>query len=110
MARAEIGIGNSLEAAVVLQAEPDLSRLLERYSAELPSLFIVSRVDLGEAGPEARAAQQVAGLRIGVRRASGEKCDRCWNYTEDRTHEGDCAGLCARCAAAVREIRSGRMA
>jgi len=110
VARGEIGIGNSLEAAVTLQAEGDLAALLEKHRAELPSLFIVSRVDLGEAGAGARPAQQVAGLRIAVRRAPGEKCDRCWNFTQDRSRDGDSGDLCGRCVAAVREIRSRRPA
>jgi len=110
VARGEMGIGNSLEAAVTLQAEGDLAALLEKHRAELPSLFIVSRVDLGEAGAGARAAEQVAGLRIGVRCAPGEKCDRCWNYTQDRSRDGDFGDLCGRCVAAVREIRSRRPA
>ena len=34
------------------------------------------------------------GLRIGVDKARGEKCPRCWQYTE----EGDENGLCPRCS------------
>jgi len=37
------------------------------------------------------------GLRIGVDKARGEKCPRCWQYTE----EGDENGLCPRCSAVL---------
>jgi isoleucyl-tRNA synthetase len=37
------------------------------------------------------------GLRIGVDKAGGEKCPRCWQYTE----EGDENGLCPRCSAVL---------
>jgi isoleucyl-tRNA synthetase len=108
VARGERAIGNSLEAAVTLEASGDLRALLERYLQELPALFIVSRVDLGDAGAGAREAGQVPGLRLAVRRAPGQKCERCWNYTEDRGRDPEFPGICGRCARAIREIQSQR--
>jgi isoleucyl-tRNA synthetase len=34
---------------------------------------------------------------IGVTRADGAKCERCWNYTRDVGSFGDHPTLCARC-------------
>jgi isoleucyl-tRNA synthetase len=104
LARGELGIGNSLEAAVTLEAGGELGKLLEDYRGELRFLFIVSRVDLGDVGAAGREADQVPGLRLAVRRAPGEKCERCWNYTEDRGRDRDHPGLCGRCASTVREL------
>ena len=110
VARTELGIGTSLEAAVTLDADGDLSELLERYRTDLASLLIVSRVDLGDAGAPGRGVESVPGLRIAVRKAPGEKCDRCWNYREDRGREAAFPGICGRCVAALRESQSQRSA
>ncbi len=88
-ARAEKRIGKSLEARVVLTAEgEDLSSLREK-EALLPALFIVSSVAIAE-GPEA----------VQVEAAPGEKCPRCWTYTE--THpNAEHPELCPRCTDVV---------
>jgi isoleucyl-tRNA synthetase len=103
-ARASLGIGNSLEACVTLEATGEVAALLERHRDDLASLFIVSAVELRPAGPGARPAEGIEGLRIEVGRAKGEKCGRCWNYREDRGRDGEFPDLCGRCARAVREI------
>ena len=42
-------------------------------------------------------ADEETGLRVGVDKAAGEKCPRCWQYTE----KPDARGLCPRCAAVL---------
>ena len=68
-------IGAPLEARVRLTANGSLYPLLEMYAGELPTLFIVSQVEL------ARAADGELGVE--VERAAGRKCERCWKYTMD---------------------------
>ena len=65
-------IGSGLEAMVTVRAQGEQLRLLEEARAELPALFIVSKVVLAE-GP----------LSAEVARAPGVKCERCWVYAED---------------------------
>lgn len=96
-ARNEKLIGAPLEACVRLEAGPALWPLLESYLAELPSISIVSEVDL-------RPAAEGVELAVTVERTTGQKCDRCWKYTHDRGSDARYPGICARCAAAVREI------
>ncbi|NLK18215.1 MAG: hypothetical protein GX310_00275, partial [Synergistaceae bacterium] len=36
-------------------------------------------------------------IRVGIDKARGEKCPRCWQYTE----AGDEDGLCPRCSAVL---------
>ena len=86
------------EARVVLGAEgvDGLGALLAGRIAELPALFLVADVALGgvDGAPESPV---LPGLRVGVERAPGAKCERCWNIRtlgEDPGHPG----LCARCA------------
>ncbi|HTN52148.1 MAG TPA: isoleucine--tRNA ligase [Anaeromyxobacter sp.] len=83
-------IGAGLEAMVTVRAEGETARLLEEARAELPALFIVSKVVL-EPGP----------LSVEVARAPGVKCERCWTYTEDVGANPQHPTLCAKCAGAL---------
>jgi isoleucyl-tRNA synthetase len=98
-------IGSGLEAAVrIMNAPEDLPELLRAKRALLSTLFIVSRVELerGGAAPSvAYEGQDIPGLVIGVDRARGEKCERCWTRSE---HVGENAAhptLCERCVPVV---------
>jgi isoleucyl-tRNA synthetase len=91
-------IGAPLEACVELEANPDKYDLLKRYDQDLPALFIVSQVEL----------QRVTNLphrpdfrvkRVG--RATGAKCERCWNYREAVGTDSAHPTLCDRCIEAV---------
>jgi isoleucyl-tRNA synthetase len=94
-------IGNGLEAAVILQAPPDLAGLLDQHAALLPTLFIVSRVERGDVGEPILVSERFPGLRIGVRPAPGRKCERCWNVKEDVGADPRLPGVCGRCARAI---------
>ncbi len=85
------------EARVVLGAEAvdGLEALLRGQSDELPAFLLVADVAL--AGADVPESPVMPGLRVGVERASGGKCPRCWNVRtlgEDPHHPE----LCARCA------------
>ena len=108
VARQEKFIGGSLEARILLSAEGDLQSLLEKYRTALPSIFIVSQVEVIP-GPLAGAIDsEVAGLRIGVEKARGQKCERCWNYSEQVGKDSRYPTVCERCSEALREIEEGR--
>jgi isoleucyl-tRNA synthetase len=94
-AREDKIIGSSLEAAVTLAAPSELGPLLERLASELPSLFIVSQVELKNTHP--------ATLEVSVERARGDKCERCWKYTTDVGSDSDFPTVCASCAEILRE-------
>jgi isoleucyl-tRNA synthetase len=102
--RARGEIGNSLEAEVILDSSGDLAALLRRYADILRFVFIVSKVTLGPVQEPGAPPGAESGLRIGVRRAPGTKCERCWNVTQDVGSERDWPTICARCARAVRSI------
>ena len=70
-----------------LRAEGEQLRLLEEARAELPALFIVSKVVL-EDGP----------LAVEVARAPGVKCERCWIYAEDVGADPAHPTVCGKCA------------
>jgi len=98
-ARRDKQIGSSLEAAIALQATPDLQADRDRTGltgAELADFFIVSEIveDGGAADSGGwRNSEVYAGARLQFRKARGRRCDRCWKVTLEA--EGN--GLCDRC-------------
>ncbi|HVH28136.1 MAG TPA: isoleucine--tRNA ligase [Vicinamibacterales bacterium] len=93
-------IGSSLQAKVVLTATPAELVLLEPYEKDLPMLFIVSDVEL-RAAPTDVEANEEARPRIGIERAGGVRCERCWRYVSKISSEPSWAGLCERCQDAL---------
>ena len=83
--RAEKIITSSTEAAVVLSAPADLVK--DITAAELENFLIVSKVTI-----------ETGELQAAVRKAAGEKCERCWRFFENLNTEK----ICPRCAAAVK--------
>jgi isoleucyl-tRNA synthetase len=108
-ARAQKLIGSGLEARVrILSAPEDLPALLGGKRELLATLFIVSRVDLtGDGGRTSVTyeSQDIPGLIIGVDRAPGEKCERCWTRTEEVGRDAGHPTLCARCVRVVSAAR-----
>jgi isoleucyl-tRNA synthetase len=89
-ARKEKRIGSGLEAMVKVHAESETLALLESARAELPALFIVSKVLLVPGAPAAVVVP-----------APGVKCPRCWVYAEDVGRSSAHPELCGKCAAAL---------
>ena len=106
VARQEKFIGASLEAKVCLVAAGELEPLLEQYRAALPALFIVSQVALGGDSGSAMRETEIPGLRIRIEKATGRKCDRCWNYSERVGQDAHYPTVCERCSAALKEIEA----
>jgi isoleucyl-tRNA synthetase len=94
-ARAEKRIGGSLEAQVTISGPEETLAFLGSFGEDLRFLFITSGVVL------AAAADTVS---VAVSAASGSKCQRCWNYTEDVGADALWPEACARCAKNVRQI------
>ncbi|MBN2282511.1 MAG: isoleucine--tRNA ligase [Deltaproteobacteria bacterium] len=99
LARQKKIIGHSLDCRVEMDAPEKLRDLLEKYLPSLRSLLIVSQVELtdrkGIAEPYESAEYE--GLVIGVSRARGEKCNRCWNYSETVGTDAEHPEICERC-------------
>ncbi|MBI3592938.1 MAG: class I tRNA ligase family protein, partial [Nitrospirae bacterium] len=77
-------IGNALEAKLIFHLPGEEFNLLQAYKGFLPALFIVSDVELkpfsGEV-PDAYESTEIKNLFVKVDRASGSKCERCWNWS-----------------------------
>ncbi len=87
--------GKPLEAEVVLGGDrAELDADLAACRTSLQELCIVSQVVSGEQSVESRA---YPGLRIGVRRAEGTTCPRCWQVWPRPAGHPQHPDLCARC-------------
>ena len=100
-ARAEKRLGQSLEAKVLLSVPEDYRQLLEEYKELLPTYFIVSQVELTDNLPDPQEGEHIAGLKLQVMAADGEKCERCWNYATTIGENAEHPTICHRCAAAL---------
>jgi isoleucyl-tRNA synthetase len=99
-------IGKSLDAALVLRPRSrSLAALLTENKDTLRDFFIVSKLDI-DAGDalEDMDLPLEEDLRIEVRKASGEKCARCWVINDEVGQNQDHTTLCRRCADVVRRI------
>jgi len=102
LARAAKTIGHSLDAAVTIAAPAELLGFLRAYEAELQSIFIVSKVTLVESiDGEGWDSENIAGLKVQVAAAPGDKCERCWCYSEELGTDGAHPTICPKCTAAV---------
>lgn len=102
-ARSEKTIGGSLQAEVILFAEPALAEKLHKLQDELRFVLLTSKATvktLEEKTDDAQATE-IDGLFVQVSKIDAEKCDRCWHYTSDvgtiQGHET----ICGRCVSNV---------
>ncbi|EIQ3716379.1 isoleucine--tRNA ligase [Staphylococcus pseudintermedius] len=100
-ARNEKVIGKSLEAKVKIgnSSSFDTLAFLEGFN-DLHQLFIVSQVELVE---DTKGEVYQHGT-IEIAKADGEKCARCWNYSESLGSVGELDDLCPRCQEVVKTL------
>ncbi len=100
-ARREKGIGHSLDSRVEIAAPGKTGDLLREHLEDLRAVSIVSQAAVVDGGDlvDPYVSTEMEGLRIGVSRARGEKCTRCWNFSESVASSGDHPALCDRCRA-----------
>jgi isoleucyl-tRNA synthetase len=97
-------IGSGIEAQVwVSVSDGSLYSLLKRYEDQLRYLFIVSSATLepwtADNGPS-------GGVVVKVKKADGQKCERCWNYSTHVGEDENYPTVCERCSAVLKEIVS----
>ena len=101
-ARRSKTIGHSLDAKVELHATGEALAILRSVEGDLATLLIVSQAKLVEGlagGVEATGRED---LKVTVQAAEGEKCERCWIYSDTVGKDAEHPTVCARCAAALK--------
>ena len=90
-------IGASIDAEVTITGKAEVIQLLESYRDQkqhdaLAELFIVSKVTLETKDQD---------LSVSAVRSTGEKCPRCWLYTEKLVNIKNYVGVCGKCEEAL---------
>lgn len=94
VARKDKVIGSSLEAKVIIYCNGTKYDLLASLKESLKEIFIVSAVEIEKSGEGKFAGEKNTDVTITVEKAAGEKCERCWSYSEDVS---DNEKICNRC-------------
>ncbi|MBR3227732.1 MAG: class I tRNA ligase family protein, partial [Erysipelotrichaceae bacterium] len=90
-------IGKSLEAHVLLHLEAEDRKLLEdNFGDKVNQWLIVSKVSYTD-----ETLEKYEVCEVGIRKADGVVCPRCWNITESTNEEG----LCDRCAEVMKTLQ-----
>ena len=92
-------IGGGLEAEVLVTVPDPLYSVLTRYEGQLRYLFIVSSVSLTQG-----AVNGTGSVHVEVKKAEGQKCERCWNYSTHVGEDKNYPTVCERCSAVLKEI------
>ncbi|HEI7319527.1 TPA: isoleucine--tRNA ligase [Staphylococcus aureus] len=102
-ARNEKVIGKSLEAKVTIASNDkfNASEFLTSFDA-LHQLFIVSQVKVVDKLDDQATAYEHGDIVI--EHADGEKCERCWNYSENLGTVDELTHLCPRCQQVVKSL------
>jgi isoleucyl-tRNA synthetase len=92
-------IGHSLDARVTIAVPEKLRALFAEHLEDLRALLIVSQVQLADEKDIAAPfkSEEIEGLAVGVEKARGSKCERCWIYEESVGSNTKHPTVCARC-------------
>jgi isoleucyl-tRNA synthetase len=83
-------IGSGLDAKLSITAEGPKMEVLKKYETLLPEFFIVSQVTL-----------KMGSYLVETTKALGEKCDRCWYYSEEIGKNVKFPTVCQKCVNAL---------
>ncbi len=106
-ARRQKLIRHPYEAKVYLQLPEELKEIVKPRLDYLPFFLTVSQVDTEHfEGEVVIEGEEVKGLKVGVGRAEGEKCPRCWIYFPEGEFKElpDGQRVCKRCYEALKEM------
>ncbi len=104
VSRANKIIGHSLNAKVIIFADGADYDFVKSIEADLVTIFIISDVELKklqEAPAEVQNGEEMPGIKIAVEQATGEKCERCWMYSEYVGKDEKHPTLCRRCSEVI---------
>ncbi|WP_416189953.1 isoleucine--tRNA ligase [Neisseria sp. CCUG17229] len=86
--RTDKTVGSSLQAEVDIHAPEALAGYLKALGEELRFALLVSKANVHKADE----------LSVTAKASTGEKCERCWHYTDDIGSVAGHATVCKRCA------------
>lgn len=98
LARKNKVIGSSLEAKVEIYCSNDLYDFMKPIEKSLKEVFIVSQIEIINGGAGEVQGEKVKDMSITVLHAQGQKCERCWVYSDTVGNNSNGQNICNRCA------------
>lgn len=101
-------VGHSLDTRVELYLNEDYLQAVENCGTEFRAVCIVSQLivkALSEAPAEA-LSPEAEGMGLMVSKAHGEKCERCWIYSDTLGTMPQYETLCPRCSGVMAKLDS----
>ncbi|HOW81151.1 MAG TPA: isoleucine--tRNA ligase [Spirochaetota bacterium] len=96
-------VKSSLEAAITMHVKQNEARkIIDEMGDEVTRFFQVASVKFEQAEVPGMKKYDISSITVA--KTSGEKCVRCWNYTERRGTDPSHPELCPRCTAIVNAI------
>ena len=96
-------IGSSLDATVILYCTGHVYDFIKDVLDYLPTVFLVSNVKLENSGTGEYDFEKL-GISIDVVKSNGDKCERCWTYSNSVGKDSEHPTLCDRCVDVVKNI------
>jgi len=91
-------VGHSLDARIEIAASGKIGELIRANLDTIRTLNIVSEVEMTDKpSGETSCSAEFEGVTIGVSRASGVKCERCWMFSRTVGKNGSHPAICNRC-------------
>ena len=97
-------VGHPLDTHITLYMTAPIAEKLEALKTDLRANFIVSQLSTAkfeDAPADAFASEVVEGLKISVEKAEGEKCERCWIYSNELGSDSEHPTICPRCTSVL---------
>ncbi|SHN66647.1 isoleucine--tRNA ligase [Desulfovibrio litoralis] len=101
--RREGVVGHALDTRVTLYLGDKQRKMFESLGTELRPIFIVSQLILEDIkkAPSDALTCEIEEVAIKVEKAKGEKCARCWIYSEELGTNPEHPTICPRCTAVL---------
>jgi len=98
-ARQKKVIGHTLDARVDISPPEKLTDFLAARLEDMRAMLIVSQLNVApkESLTDPYVSGEFEGLTIGVTKAPGEKCNRCWIFSESVGADENHPAICTRC-------------
>lgn len=101
-ARANKVIGHSLNAKVTIFADEETYDFVDSIKDSLVTIFITSGFELKTLAEASDAENLITGeeipeMKVKVDNAEGDKCDRCWMFSETVGKDSEHPQVCGRC-------------
>jgi isoleucyl-tRNA synthetase len=107
-------IGNSLQGQVDIYTEDkEIYNYLLEFKGQLEIVFIVSKVNVinnnnYNENENVFNGEEVPELSVVIKKAPGQKCERCWCYSETVGENSQNPTICQKCVNVLKEMNQSK--